>query len=77
MSLYGTRVNPRGMISTILLVLAVISFAFFAFLFLKDRHKKKQIPGAEDLPEFCTNCGTKFENEEIMFCVECGKKRGE
>ena len=34
-------------------------------------------PQTADLPVFCTGCGEKFENDEIMFCTKCGKKRGE
>ena len=30
-----------------------------------------------DIPAFCTGCGEKFENDELMFCTKCGKKRGE
>ena len=36
-----------------------------------------QPPQESALPDFCTNCGAKFEDAEQMFCSNCGKKRGE
>ncbi len=126
-TLYGSRINLRGIISIFVLVLAVVSIVFFVLLLLRGRMKKAQpyaapggmnqampmagVPGAENqgvsaeatletvgpvvsavgtpvqpeegqletsvLPEFCTGCGAKIEDSEAMFCVKCGKKRGE
>lgn len=113
-SLYGTRTNVRGVFSTLLLILGIVSLAFFVILQLTGKGKKKKTaqspevvtqkpeasgqpaeptpeamnqpaasieeghqPQTSELPGFCTNCGKKFENDEIMFCVKCGKKRGE
>lgn len=124
-TLYGSKVNLKGIISTLVFVLAIVSVVFFVLLLLKGKMKKKsQTPGmpgqpvpmpgvpgtsgqpvpgtgapgtveqtvsvaepavqsapeqpeASVLPEFCTGCGAKFEDAETMFCVKCGKKRGE
>lgn len=99
-SLYGTRVNFRGIISTVLLILAVISLVFFGILLLAGRKRKEKeqetagqpvaASGEKQaeaevvqqmqealLPDFCTNCGAKFEDAEQTFCTNCGKKRGE
>lgn len=132
-SVYGSKVNLRGIISIVVLILGILCLACFLFLFLKGKSKKAQpevpappVTGATDvppavggqnqpetavppvadpgtvqpetpamptaetaareetpqsqeaeLPEFCTNCGEKFESIEQMFCTSCGKKRGE
>lgn len=77
-SLSGTRTNVRTIL--ILLGLGIVILAFFVILLLMRRWKKKigaPQPQTDELPGFCTNCGEKFENDEIMFCVKCGRKRGE
>lgn len=63
-SLYGSKLNPRGTISVLVLVLAIASGLFFVLLLLTKKRK-------------CTGCGEKFENSKQKFCTKCGKKRGE
>jgi hypothetical protein len=108
--LYGTKINPRGILSTLFLLLAVVSLVFFFILLLMGFAKKaptapiqppiqpQPVPGAPQAqpqaapqaqpqadaqpvpgaaPIFCTGCGAKFEDASSMFCIKCGKKRGE
>lgn len=79
-SIYGSRLNPRGIISIVVLILGILCLACFLFLFLKGKGKKAQ-PEVTVPP--VTGTTETAVREEILpsqgaelpeFCTSCGEK---